>query len=150
MINNEAPSGHYVYWVSYVFSHNSGHGYGAMRVWSTVPANSLNWVNRTIDYLMQENRDFTKVTPLNWIRLDADESWALECSHEYEWVGGGSTPDGPIEPNHVCKHCGAENQEDAIDKEEARWNGHEESCRHCHRIGGHLPGCPELEPTNER
>ena len=34
------------------------------------------------------------------------------CSHEYEWVGGGSTPDGPIEPEHVCKHCGSVNMED--------------------------------------
>lgn len=28
------------------------------------------------------------------------------CTHEDEWIGGGSTPDGPIEPNAVCKHCG--------------------------------------------
>lgn len=30
-----------------------------------------------------------------------------DCRHEYEWVGGHSTPHGPIEPTHVCKHCGA-------------------------------------------
>lgn len=35
-----------------------------------------------------------------------------DCEHEWEWKGGGSTPDGPIEPEQVCKHCGAINLDD--------------------------------------
>jgi hypothetical protein len=30
-----------------------------------------------------------------------------ECQHEFEWVGGHGTPYGPTEPERVCKHCGA-------------------------------------------
>ena len=78
MINN-VPQNHYVYWVSYIFPHKTGHGFGGLRVWSTMPANSLNWVDCTIKFLMQENRDFTKVTPLTWIRMEGDESWIVEA-----------------------------------------------------------------------
>lgn len=31
----------------------------------------------------------------------------IECVHNYKWVGGGNTPDGPTEPEKVCEHCGA-------------------------------------------
>jgi hypothetical protein len=34
------------------------------------------------------------------------------CEHEFEWVTQPGTVHGPVERFHVCKHCGAENQED--------------------------------------
>ena len=30
-----------------------------------------------------------------------------DCHHEFQWVGGSSSPYGPTESELVCRHCGA-------------------------------------------
>lgn len=33
--------------------------------------------------------------------------------HVYEWIPGGGSPSDPVEPERVCKHCGAQEPDEA-------------------------------------
>lgn len=74
MNEDMVPPNNYVYWVSYGFNAGNSTGIGACRVFTSIPADSVRWVNLVMEYI-RERDHFVDVALINWIRLESDEIW---------------------------------------------------------------------------
>ena len=75
MKNNSVPLNQFVYWVAYQFSDGSISGFGGVRIFSPVLANSFLWLECTRTWIQNQNPRHGTVLIISWHRLEGDEKW---------------------------------------------------------------------------